>query len=83
MFDRVHIQTFDLAQATELKSIAQSLFGSSAMLKLAGDVAAPHEGDVAAIAREIRRAGGGLVGLVGAQSNQFPRSINLARQLRA
>ena len=35
------------------------------------------------IARTIREAGGrGLVGLVGVQSNQFPRAMDLARPLR-
>ncbi len=34
------------------------------------------------IARQIKDAGGlGLVGLVGAQSNQFPRPIDIARRL--
>jgi radical SAM superfamily enzyme YgiQ (UPF0313 family) len=35
------------------------------------------------IARQIKEAGGGLVGFVGAQSNQFPRVMDLARPLRA
>jgi radical SAM superfamily enzyme YgiQ (UPF0313 family) len=36
------------------------------------------------IARAIRKSGGlGLVGLVGVQSNQFPRAMDLARKLRA
>ena len=35
------------------------------------------------IAREIRMAGRGLVGLVGVQSNQFPRALDLARRFRA
>jgi radical SAM superfamily enzyme YgiQ (UPF0313 family) len=39
--------------------------------------------DVQAIIREIRGASGGLVGLVGVQSNQFPRAMDLARQFRA
>ena len=33
--------------------------------------------------RRIRRAGCGFVGLVGVQSNQFPRALDLARQFRA
>jgi radical SAM superfamily enzyme YgiQ (UPF0313 family) len=37
----------------------------------------------ARIARQIKEAGGGLVGFVGAQSNQFPRVMDLARPLRA
>ncbi len=38
----------------------------------------------AAIARAIRRAGGrGLVGLVGVQTNQYPRALDIARPLRA
>ncbi len=36
------------------------------------------------IARQIKEAGGlGLVGLVGVQSNQFPRAMDIARPLRA
>jgi radical SAM superfamily enzyme YgiQ (UPF0313 family) len=35
------------------------------------------------LARSIRRAGGGMVGLVGVQSNQFPRAMDLARRFRA
>ncbi|HEY5207636.1 MAG TPA: radical SAM protein [Roseiarcus sp.] len=35
------------------------------------------------IARQIKEAGGGLVGFVGVQSNQFPRVMDLARPLRA
>ena len=36
------------------------------------------------VARSIREAGGlGLVALVGVQSNQFPRAMDLARRLRA
>jgi len=34
------------------------------------------------IIRRIRRAGSGLVGLVGVQTNQFPRSLDIARPLR-
>ncbi len=38
----------------------------------------------AAIVKMIRASGGhGLVGFVGVQSNQFPRAMDLARQLRA
>jgi len=39
--------------------------------------------DVRRIIREIDAAGGGLVGLVGVQSNQFPRAMDIARELRA
>src|SRR5215510_14760769 len=36
-----------------------------------------------AIIRQIRAAGGrGLVGIVGVQSNQFPRALDIARPLR-
>jgi radical SAM superfamily enzyme YgiQ (UPF0313 family) len=35
------------------------------------------------IASEIRAAGGGMVGLVGVQSNQYPRAMDLARRFRA
>ena len=36
-----------------------------------------------AVARRINAAGGGFVGLVGVQSNQFPRALDLAREFRA
>jgi radical SAM superfamily enzyme YgiQ (UPF0313 family) len=39
--------------------------------------------DVAGAARRIHAAGGGVVGLVGVQSNQFPRALDLGRQFRA
>ena len=35
------------------------------------------------IIRDLKRADGGFVGLVGVQSNQFPRASDLARQFRA
>jgi hypothetical protein len=35
------------------------------------------------IARRVLQADGGMVGLVGVQSNQFPRAIDIARRLRA
>jgi hypothetical protein len=35
------------------------------------------------IIRNIRAAGGGFVGLVGVQSNQFPRALDLGRKFRA
>jgi len=35
-----------------------------------------------AIIRRIRRAGAGMVALVGVQSNQFPRAVDIARPLR-
>ena len=39
---------------------------------------------VAKLIRQIRRSGGhGLVGLVGVQSNQYPRALDLARRFRA
>jgi hypothetical protein len=38
---------------------------------------------IASAIRRIRRAGAGFVGLVGVQSNQFPRALDLARQFRA
>ena len=34
------------------------------------------------IARQIKEAGAGLVCLVGVQSNQFPRTVDIARQFR-
>src|SRR5262245_26295266 len=39
--------------------------------------------DVKATIRAIRGAGGGFIGLVGVQSNQFPRALDLGRQFRA
>ena len=33
--------------------------------------------DVAAVAKRIRAAGGGMVGLIGVQSNQYPRALDL------
>jgi hypothetical protein len=38
--------------------------------------------DVAAVVQRIRATGGGFVGLVGVQSNQFPRALDLGRQFR-
>ena len=39
--------------------------------------------DVARIARRVQSAEGGFVALVGVQSNQFPRALDLGRQFRA
>jgi hypothetical protein len=39
--------------------------------------------DVKAMSRRIKAAGGGFIGLVGVQSNQFPRALDLARDFRA
>ncbi|HEX6065286.1 MAG TPA: hypothetical protein VFZ04_13740, partial [Longimicrobiales bacterium] len=39
--------------------------------------------DVQGAVRGIRAAGGGFVGLVGVQSNQYPRALDLGRQFRA
>jgi hypothetical protein len=39
--------------------------------------------DVAGVVKRIRAAGNGMVGLVGVQSNQFPRALDLGRQFRA
>jgi hypothetical protein len=39
--------------------------------------------DVEAIAKRIRAAGAGMVGLIGVQSNQYPRALDLGRQFRA
>ncbi|HTP92832.1 MAG TPA: radical SAM protein [Xanthobacteraceae bacterium] len=38
--------------------------------------------NVASIAKRIRKAGGGMVGLIGVQSNQYPRALDLGRQFR-
>jgi hypothetical protein len=39
--------------------------------------------DITRAIRHIRAAGSGFVGLVGVQSNQFPRALDFARQFRA
>src|SRR5262249_38895179 len=39
--------------------------------------------DVNKSVRSIKAAGSGFVGLVGVQSNQFPRAVDIARQVRA
>ena len=39
--------------------------------------------DVAGVVKRIRAAGGGMVGLIGVQSNQYPRALDLGRQFRA
>src|SRR6266568_6687553 len=39
--------------------------------------------DVQGTIRQVRAAGGGFVALVGVQSNQFPRALDLGRQFRA
>jgi hypothetical protein len=39
--------------------------------------------DVKRTIRHIRAAGAGFVGLIGVQSNQFPRALDLGRQFRA
>jgi radical SAM superfamily enzyme YgiQ (UPF0313 family) len=39
--------------------------------------------NVKRIARSIKQADGGFVGLIGVQSNQYPRALDLTRQLRA
>ena len=39
--------------------------------------------DVRDTVKKIREAGSGFVGLVGVQSNQFPRALDLGRQFRA
>ena len=39
--------------------------------------------DVKGVIRRLRQAGAGFVGLVGVQSNQFPRALDLGRQFRA
>ncbi|MBV9554678.1 MAG: radical SAM protein [Alphaproteobacteria bacterium] len=39
--------------------------------------------DVSSVVAKIRKAGSGFVGLVGVQSNQYPRALDLARRFRA
>jgi hypothetical protein len=38
--------------------------------------------DIAGVARRIKAAGAGMVGLIGVQSNQFPRALDLGRRFR-
>src|SRR6476619_315597 len=38
--------------------------------------------DIKAQVRKIRAAGAGFVGLIGVQSNQYPRALDIARQFR-
>ena len=38
--------------------------------------------DVDGVGERIRAAGGGMIGLIGAQSNQCPRALDLGRQFR-
>src|SRR4051812_30314875 len=39
--------------------------------------------DIKRAIRKIKSGGGGFVGLVGVQSNQFPRALDIAREFRA
>ncbi len=39
--------------------------------------------DIKGAIKRIKAAGGGFLGLVGVQSNQFPRAVDIARQFRA
>jgi radical SAM superfamily enzyme YgiQ (UPF0313 family) len=39
--------------------------------------------DIDGVIRRVKAGGGGLVGLVGVQSNQFPRALDLGRRFRA
>jgi radical SAM superfamily enzyme YgiQ (UPF0313 family) len=39
--------------------------------------------DIPGISKRIKAAGGGFVALVGVQSNQFPRALDIGRQFRA
>ena len=43
----------------------------------------PHGIPVKRIVRRVKAADGGLVCLVGVQSNQFPRAVDIAAQFRA
>jgi hypothetical protein len=74
-------------------AVLHSLFDDAARRKVLGDDVEIEchaidetntKVDVAKIIKTIRAAGGlGVVGLVGVQSNQFPRAMDLARQFRA
>ena len=77
--------------SNSLASVFSLIEGCAAEQVLGPDIAidleAYDEGntviDVKRAIRQIKEAGAGFVGLVGVQSNQFPRALDLARQFRA
>jgi pyruvate-formate lyase-activating enzyme len=71
-----------------MAGIVEDAIARGALAGVACDVHAVDEinshVDPARIVRDIRRNGGkGFVGLVGVQTNQFPRAMDLAREFRA
>jgi hypothetical protein len=61
---------------------ARRVLGDGVELKIAAYDETNTHIRPAAIARLIKAADGGMVALVGVQSNQFPRAIDIARDLR-
>jgi hypothetical protein len=63
---------------------ARKVLGDDVELRLSAYDETNTRIDPCKIIRQIRDDGGdGLVGLIGVQSNQFPRAMDIARQLRA
>jgi len=65
-----------------LEAQGRGAFGEDLDLELAAIDETNTRVKPAKIAREIAGAGGGMVMLAGVQSNQFPRALEIARQLR-
>jgi radical SAM superfamily enzyme YgiQ (UPF0313 family) len=63
--------------------VATRALGSAVEIALEGYDETNTVIDIKGVIRRIRQAGRGFVGLVGVQSNQFPRALDLARQFRA
>ncbi|MCC6927309.1 radical SAM protein [Novosphingobium sp.] len=71
-----------------MAGIVEEALGRDCLSGMPGEVHVIDEAhqkvDPGRIARAIRRSGGpALIGLVGVQSNQFPRALDLAREFRA
>jgi hypothetical protein len=66
-----------------LDCAARQVLGDDVQLRVISIDEANTRVRTPSLVREIGRGAGGLVGLVGVQTNQFPRALDLARQLRA
>lgn len=65
-------------------SAARGVLGPDVELRITAIDETSQRVDVPAILRKIRRSGGrAMIGLVGVQSNQYPRAMDLAREFRA
>src|SRR5207344_2836560 len=65
-------------------AVARKVLGDDIKLRLSAYDETNTRIDPRKIIRQIRDdGGGGLVGLIGVQSNQFPRAMDIARPLRA